>query len=83
MAIGSYGTIRPSDVSPQDVEIIMNYTPTRDVTDQFVLTQLDAQSPWLDHLTQDVFPSGVSVQNFAWNFSPNYRHWLQAGWVRP
>jgi len=44
MAIGSYGTIRPSDVSPQDVEIIMNYTPTRDVTDQFVLTKLDAQS---------------------------------------
>ena len=42
MAIGSYGTIRPSDVSPQDVEIIMHYTPTRDVTDQFVLTKLDA-----------------------------------------
>ena len=42
MSIGSYGTIRPSDVSPQDVEIIMNYTPTRDVTDQFVLTKLDA-----------------------------------------
>jgi len=44
MAIGSYGTIRPSDVSPTDVEIIMNYTPTRDVTDQFVLTKLDAQT---------------------------------------
>lgn len=44
MAIGSYGTIRPSDVSPEDVEIIMNYTPTRDVTDQFVLTKLDAQT---------------------------------------
>jgi hypothetical protein len=44
MAIGSYGTIRPSDVSPADVEIIMNYTATRDVTDQFVLTKLDAQT---------------------------------------
>jgi hypothetical protein len=44
MAIGSYGTIRPSDVSPQDVEIIMNYTATRDVTDSFVLTKLDAQT---------------------------------------
>jgi hypothetical protein len=44
MAISSYGTIRPSDVSPEDVEIIMNYTPTRDVTDQFVLTKLDAQT---------------------------------------
>jgi hypothetical protein len=44
MAIGSYGTIRPSDVSPSDVEIIMNYTATRDVTDSFVLSTLDAQT---------------------------------------
>ena len=44
MAIGSYGTIRPSDVSPQDVDIIMAYTPTRDVTDNFTLTSLNAQS---------------------------------------
>ncbi len=32
MAIASYGTIRPSDVSPEDVEILMVYTPSRDVT---------------------------------------------------
>jgi len=44
MAIASYGTVRPSDVSPSDVEIIMNYTATRDVTDSFVLTKLDAQT---------------------------------------
>jgi hypothetical protein len=44
MAIGSYGTIRPSDVSPEDVQIIMNYTPSRDVTDSFILTELDAQT---------------------------------------
>jgi hypothetical protein len=44
VSIGSYGTIRPSDVSPEDVEIIMTYTPSRDVTDDFTLTQLDAQS---------------------------------------
>jgi hypothetical protein len=44
MAVGSYGTIRPSDVSPADVEIIMNYTPTRDATDEFILTKLDAQT---------------------------------------
>ena len=56
--------------------------------DQQWLTQLNAESPWLDHLTHDVFPletSGqeINIQNFAWNFSPRYRHWLQAGWVRP
>jgi hypothetical protein len=42
MAIGTYGTLRPSDVSPEDVEIIMNYTPSRDVTDNFILKTLDA-----------------------------------------
>ena len=25
MATGTYGTIRPADVSPEDVEIILNY----------------------------------------------------------
>lgn len=44
MATGSYGTIRSADVSPDDVEIILNYTPSRDVTDNFVLTKLDSKS---------------------------------------
>jgi hypothetical protein len=44
MATGSYGTIRPADVSPEDVEIILNYTPSRDQTNNFVLTKLDAKS---------------------------------------
>jgi hypothetical protein len=44
MATGSYGTIRPSDVSPEDVEILLNYTPSRDDTDNFTLTKLDAKN---------------------------------------
>ena len=44
MATGNYGTIRPSDVSPDDVEIILNYTPSRDNTDNFLLTKLDAKT---------------------------------------
>ena len=44
MATGSYGTIRPADVSPDDVDIILNYTPSRDDTDNFVLTKLDAKT---------------------------------------
>jgi hypothetical protein len=44
MAIGTYGTLRPSDVSPDDVEIILNYTPSRDVTNSFVLKRLDAST---------------------------------------
>ena len=44
MATGSYGTIRSADVSPDDVEIILNYTPSRDETDNFVLTKLNAST---------------------------------------
>ena len=44
MALGTYGITRPADMSPEDVEIIMNYTPSRDVTEDFVLKQLDAAS---------------------------------------
>lgn len=44
MATGQYGTIRPADVSPEDVEIILNYTPSRDETENFVLTKLDSLS---------------------------------------
>ena len=44
MATGVYGTIRPADVSPEDVEIILNYTPSRDETSNFVLTKLDSSS---------------------------------------
>ena len=42
MATGTYGTVRPADVSPEDIEIILNYTPSRDDTDNFLLTKLDA-----------------------------------------
>jgi hypothetical protein len=42
MAIGAYGVTRPADMSPEDVEIILNYTPTRDETDNFILTKLNS-----------------------------------------
>ena len=44
MAVGTYGTVRPADVSPEDVEIILNYTPSRDVTDNFILKKLDSKN---------------------------------------
>jgi len=44
MAVGTYGTIRPSDVSPEDVEIILNYTPSRDETNNFVLKKLNSSA---------------------------------------
>jgi hypothetical protein len=45
------------------------------------LTQIKAMSPWLDHLTQDVFPDETEVENISWAFNQNYWHWLQMGWV--
>jgi len=47
------------------------------------LTSIQAQSPWLDHLTGKVFEREIAVHNMAWAFKPNYWHWLQAGWVKP
>ncbi len=42
MATGNYGIVRPSDVSPEDVEIVLHYTPSRDQTTNFTLTTLDS-----------------------------------------
>jgi hypothetical protein len=86
-----WGSVHDRMSGPTTETILLSdELPVRSIqqTDQQWLTQLKAQSPWLDHLTHSVFPNqrdgqGVSVENFAWNFSPSYRHWLQAGWVRP
>jgi hypothetical protein len=54
VAIGTYGTNRPSDVSPEDVEIVMVYTPSRDQTQNFVLKTLDATTilrPYFNNTT--------------------------------
>lgn len=43
MAIGSYGIVRPSDVSPVDVDILYHYVPTRKYTETVTLKRLNAQ----------------------------------------
>ena len=40
MALGAYGIKRPADVLPDDVQIIVHYTPSRDATSNFVVSQL-------------------------------------------
>ncbi len=42
MAIGSYGTIRPADVSPEDVEILLHYVANRGATTTPTLTKLNS-----------------------------------------
>ena len=71
MAIASYGTVRGTHVSPEDVQIILNYTPTRDITDNFVLTQLDAQSilkPYFNN-TETGGNAGVEVLGGLYNLT--------------
>jgi hypothetical protein len=43
MATGNYGTIRPADVSVQDVEILYSYSPNRENTNTVELFSLDPQ----------------------------------------
>lgn len=42
MAIGTYGSVRPADVSPNDVEIFLHYSPSRDVIGDTNLTKLNS-----------------------------------------
>jgi len=41
MALGTYGIVRPADVSPEDVDIYLHYTESRDVTENFTLKKLN------------------------------------------
>jgi hypothetical protein len=42
MATGTYGTIRPADISPEDVEIFYHFTPSRDKNDDPTFTKLNS-----------------------------------------
>jgi len=44
MATATYGTIRPSNVSPSDVDIFYTYTPSRDIPPQTPVRILDANN---------------------------------------
>ena len=42
MAVGSYGIVRPADVSPADVEILYHYVSGRTANVTPTLTKLDS-----------------------------------------
>jgi len=81
MAIGSYGTIRPADVSPEDVEIIMNYTQSRDVTDNFILKKLDSSTilrPYFNNSATGGVPN-VEVLGGLYNLTLPAEEFTQLG----
>ena len=63
MAVGSYGTIRPADVSPADVDIFLHYVPNRLSTSEVTLTKLSSQ----DVLTPIYHNSGTTDASTAQN----------------
>ena len=62
MATGNYGTIRSADVSPDDVEIILNYTPSRDDTDNFILQKLDASTILIPYFHNNLTGGNSNVE---------------------
>jgi hypothetical protein len=60
LATGNYGIVRPSDVSPEDVDIILHYTPSRDETDNFTLTKLDSLQYLRPYFSNDTIGGGVN-----------------------
>lgn len=46
-----------------------------------LLRAVSASGNWMDHFTSAVFPTELPLHLISWQFSSNYCHWLQAGWV--
>ena len=72
--LGPLQTVRPRSVA--------GALPQFSTAERQWCAQMGVQGAWLDHLTAGVFPAGTPIQHMAWPFSRDYRHWLQAAWVR-
>lgn len=64
---GTYGTVRPADVLPQDMEIFVHYTPNRGVTSNVTLNKLDPTSI----ISQSVNPNGNGIELFSGLYTLN------------
>ena len=72
MAVGSYGIIRPSDVSPEDVEIYFHYVADRNATSTVTLKRLntlDVLTPVFHNseTTDDTNASNVEILGGLYN----------------
>ena len=66
MATGTYGIVRPADISPDDVEIFYHYTPSRDKIGDTKLTKLDPTQVLIkmDTPIENKQKSGLSSSDF-------------------
>lgn len=56
MATGVYGTVRPADVLPEDMEIFMHYTPNRGTQGQVIMTELSRT-----YISRALSPNGIDI----------------------
>jgi len=66
MAVGSYGIVRPADVSPADVEIFYHYAPNRTTTALVTFTKLPAEdvlTPIYHNENTDTSTDGSAADN--------------------
>lgn len=61
--IGNYGTIRPADPSPRDIEVIVSYLPKRDALVEPILTKLNGQDvlKQITHNNQTGGANGIEI----------------------
>ena len=66
MATGTYGIVRPADITPDDVEIFYHYTPSRDKIGDTKLTKLDPTQVLIkmDTPFENKQLSGLAQNNF-------------------
>ena len=66
MAVGSYGIVRPADVSPADVEIFYHYVQNRTTTASVTFTKLNAEdvlTPVYHNENTDTSTDGSAANN--------------------
>jgi len=61
MAIGTYGTVRPADVSLNDIEVFLHYTPSRSLVGDTQVTPLDPE----EVLSTNTNPNGKPGEIFG------------------
>ena len=72
MSVGSYGIIRPSDVSPEDVEIFFHYVSDRNSTSEVTLKRINSLNVLTpvfhnSETTNDVSASNVEILGGLYN----------------
>lgn len=84
MAVGSYGIIRPADVSPDDVDILYHYTSGRTSTASVTLKKLtssDILTPVYhnDQTTDDTLAQNVEILGGLYNLQLNSTDFSELG----